>query len=120
MVKQYADFISEQQRRLGLMGLAEAKDELIKGGSHQGASIHLNRTKTDNGDGETSHYEIHHKDGSKHTFTVNTSKHAPDENPEKERAAIGKRAKLPADHPFVKAIHASHTGSHGGPEAWQE
>lgn len=119
MVKRYVDYIAEQQRKLALMGLVESKDELIHGGSHQGSSIYLNRTKTDNGDGSTTHYEIHHKDGSKHKFTVITDKHAPDENSEKEHATIGKRAKLPADHPFVKAIHASHTGG-AGPEAWQE
>lgn len=119
MVKGYADFISGQQKQLRTMGLAESKDELISGGSHEGSSIHLNRTKTDNGDGETSHYEIHHKDGKTHKFSINSDKDVDHEDDAKSHAKIAKKAGVPANHPFVKAIHGSHTGT-GGPDAWQE
>lgn len=111
-------YISEQQKALKVAGLVEEKDELLHGGTHKGSKIYLNRTKTDSGDGETTHYEIHHADGKKHKFSVKMDD-VPDTNSKKEHETIGKKAGLSADHPFVKAIHKSHTGG-AGPQAWQE
>lgn len=104
----YADYISKQMKNY-------VSEELIHGMSHEGSSVHLNRSKTDRDRNGNSHYAIKHKDGGTKHFSVSDSKAGEDNGHEH----IASKAGLSSNHPFVKAIHKSHTGEHG-PEAWQE
>lgn len=104
----YASYISKQMKNY-------VSEELIHGGNYQGSSIHLNRSKTDDDRNGNSHYAIKHKDGSIKHFSVSDSKAGEDNGHEH----IASKAGLTSNHPFVKAIHKSHTGEQG-PKAWQE
>lgn len=107
-IESYSDYISNQMKNY-------INEELVHGTSHEGASIHLNRSKTDRDRNDSSHYVIKNKEGASKSFSVNNSKAGEDNGHEH----IASKAGLSSNHPFVKTIHKSHTGGHG-PEAWQD
>lgn len=103
----YSDYITNQMKNY-------IGESLVHGMSLGDSSIHLNKDRTNNDTDNRTHYVVKNKKGMHH-FSVHNMMGAK----AGARKEIASKARLDHDHPFVKAVHNSHTDDNGGPKTWR-